>query len=376
MDIERHRKFYMIKIDNKRISPDAPPFVIAELSGNHNQSLDRALAIVDAAAKTGVDCVKLQTYTADTITLDLKEREFYISDPSSPWYGQSLYELYEKAHTPWEWHKPIIERCNKLGLLCFSSPFDHTAVDFLEELDVPAYKIASPENVDIPLIRKVASTGKPVIISSGMATEEELTEAVEVAKSTGRGEVILLKCTTAYPADASDANLMTIPNMRERFGVDVGLSDHTLGVGVAIASVALGAVMIEKHFTLSRGDGGVDSSFSLEPYEMKTLVEESRRAWKSLGKPVYGPCKSEKKSFIGRRSLYITKDIKAGDTLTHDNVRSIRPGLGLLPKYIDKVIGRKVNRDVNKGTPLDWTICDLHKEINLEKKKNDHNKIN
>ncbi|MBU0679627.1 MAG: pseudaminic acid synthase [Verrucomicrobia bacterium] len=348
----------MIRIGDKEIGCGAPPFVIAELSGNHNQSLDRALAIVDAAVETGVHCVKLQTYTADTITLDIKEREFFIGDPSSPWYGQSMYELYEKAHTPWEWHEPIMKRCREHGLLCFSSPFDDTAVDFLEELNAPAYKIASPENVDIPLIRKAASTGKPVIISSGMASEEELAEAVEAAKSAGDGGVILLKCTTDYPADASDANLMTIPNMRERFGVDVGLSDHTLGIGVAVASVALGSVLIEKHFTLARSDGGVDAAFSLEPAEMKSLVEESLRAWNALGHATYGPSKAEEKNLVGRRSLYITQDIRAGEELTADNVRSIRPGLGLPPKHLDEVLGRKVKKDVARGTPLHWSLLE------------------
>jgi len=352
----------MINIGGKQISRDVPPFIIAELSGNHNQSLDRALAIVDAAAETGVDCVKLQTYTADTITLDIKEREFLISDPSNPWYGQSMYELYEKAHTPWEWHEPIIKHCRELGILCFSSPFDHTAVDFLEDLNVPAYKIASPENIDIPLIHKVASTGKPIIISSGMASEDELMEAVEVAKSAGTGGVLLLKCTTSYPADASDANLMTIPDMRDRFGVEIGISDHTLGVGVSVASVALGSVMIEKHFTLCRGDGGVDAGFSLEPFEMKILVQESKRAWNALGKIKYGPSEVEKASLIGRRSLYITQDLKRGSIITYNNVRSIRPGLGMKPKYLDKVIGRIVTKDVSRGTPLDWSILNNEKE--------------
>jgi len=348
----------MICIAGREISRDAPPFVMAELSGNHNQSLERALEIVNAAAAAGAHCVKLQTYTADTITLDINDREFFIGDPSSPWCGQSLYELYEKAHTPWDWHKRLFDRCRELGLLCFSSPFDETAVEFLEDLGAPAYKIASPENVDLPLVRKAASTGKPVLISSGMATEEELADAVESARSSGNGGVILLKCTTDYPADSSDANLLTLPDMRERFGVEVGLSDHTPGVGVAVASVAMGAVVIEKHFTLSRSDGGVDAAFSLEPPEMKSLVKETHRAWNALGRVSYGPIESEKKNLGGRRSLYITADVRAGEALSRENMRSIRPGLGLAPKHFDEVLGRRVKKDIARGTPLAWDLLE------------------
>jgi N-acetylneuraminate synthase len=346
----------MINIGQRRISSRHEPFIIAEMSGNHNQSLDRALEIVDAAARSGAHGLKLQTYTPDTMTLDLEEGEFFISDDKSLWKGRSLYELYQEAHTPWEWHKPIFDRARELGLLVFSTPFDETAVDFLEKLDVPCYKIASFENFDIPLIRKVASTGKPMIISTGMATIAELDETVRTARECGCRDIVLLKCTSTYPATAENTNLMTIPHMRELFGCEVGLSDHTLGMGAAVASVALGASVIEKHFTLSRADGGVDSAFSLEPQEMKSLVKETERAWQALGEVQYGPMEAERKSMVFRRSLYIAEDMKADDILTKDNVRSIRPGHGLPPKYLDVVLDKKVNRDVKKGTPVSWDL--------------------
>lgn len=332
------------------------PFIIAEMSGNHNQSLDRALEIVEAAASTGAHGLKLQTYTPDTMTLDLNEGEFFISDDKSLWKGRSLYDLYQEAHTPWEWHKPIFDRAKELGLIVFSTPFDETAVDFLEELNVPCYKIASFENADIPLIRKVASTGKPMIISTGMATIAELDETVRTAREYGCQDIVLLKCTSTYPATPENTNLLTIPHMRELFGCEVGLSDHTLGIGAAVASVALGATVIEKHFTLNRADGGVDAAFSLEPHEMKSLVEETSRAWQALGKIKYGPTKAEEKARMRRRSLYITKDLKAGDFLTNENFRSIRPGHGLSPKYYDVLLGKRVTRDVQKGTPVAWDI--------------------
>lgn len=345
-----------VNIGGKQIGLEQHPFIVAEMSGNHNQSLERALQIVDEAAKCGADAVKIQTYTADTITLNLKEREFFISDPASIWKGTSLYELYQQAHTPWEWHKPLFERCHKHGIICFSSPFDFTAVDFLEKLKCPAYKIASPEIVDIPLIRKAAKTGKPLIISCGMATADEIEEAVAAARESGCNEIILLKCTTSYPASPADSNLMTIPDMKKRFNVEVGLSDHTLGIGVALAAVALGASVIEKHFTLRRTDGGVDSVFSMDPWEMKLLVEESKKAWQSLGKISYGPVEVEKNSVKSRRSLYVSKDIKKGDVFTAENMRSIRPGLGLPPKYYDDIMGKKIAKDAEKGTPLNWDL--------------------
>jgi pseudaminic acid synthase len=345
-----------INIGNRKIGFEYPPFIIAEMSGNHNRSLDRALEIVDAAAGAGAHALKLQTYTAETMTLDIGEGDFYISDPNSLWKGTSLFRLYEEAHTPWEWHQPIFNRCREKGLICFSTPFDDTAVDFLESLEVPCYKIASFENTDLPLIRKVAATGKPMIISAGMATVAELDETVHVAREAGCNEIILLKCTSTYPATPENTNILTIPHMRELFGCEVGLSDHTIGVGVAVAAVALEATVVEKHFTLSRADGGVDSSFSLEPEEMMALVLETERAWQSLGKICYGPTEGEKRSMAFRRSLYIVEDMKAGDVFTKENLRAIRPGFGLAPKFFEFFLGKKVVRDVKKGTPLDWEI--------------------
>jgi len=332
------------------------PFVIAEMSGNHNQSLERALAIVDAAAESGVDALKLQTYTADTMTLDIDEGEFFIDDPSNIWKGASLYKLYQEAYTPWEWHEPIFKRCRERGVIPFSTPFDATAVDFLEELDVPAYKIASFENTDIPLIRKAASTGKPLIISTGMATLAELDETVQAAREAGCKELVLLKCTSSYPADPDTSNLVTIPHLAELFNCQVGISDHTLGIGASVASVALGGRVIEKHFTLSRAEGGVDSVFSLEPEEMKALVIESENAWKSLGGVSYGPTKAEGASMKHRRSLYVVQDVKAGEVITADNVRAIRPGAGLAPKHYEFILGKTVKRDIPKGTPVRWDL--------------------
>ncbi|PNW49995.1 UNVERIFIED_CONTAM: pseudaminic acid synthase [Euhalothece sp. KZN 001] len=345
-----------INIQNRKIGADHPPFIVAEMSGNHNQSLDRALEIVEAAAKTGAHALKLQTYTADTLTLDVKEGEFYIDDPNNLWYGNSLHDLYQKAYTPWEWHEPIFKRCQELGLICFSTPFDETAVDFLESLNVPCYKIASFENSDIPLIRKVAKTGKPIIISTGMATLAELDETVRTVKQEGCEDLILLKCTSTYPATPDNTNISTISHMRDLFKVQVGLSDHTMGVGVAVASVAFGATVIEKHFTLSRADGGVDSTFSMEPHEMEQLVVESERAWQSLGQIQYGPTNAEKNSMIFRRSLYVAEDMKAGEVFTPQNLRSVRPGLGLAPKYYDQVLGKTVKEDTKKGTAVSWEL--------------------
>lgn len=332
------------------------PFVIAEMSGNHNQSLDRALTIVDAAARSGAHALKIQTYTPDTMTLDLDEREFHIGDPASPWAGSSLYRLYGEAYTPWEWHQPIFERARSQGMIPFSTPFDDSAVDFLESLDVPCYKIASFENTDLPLIRRVAATGKPLIISTGMATVAELDEAVSAARDAGCRDLVLLKCTSTYPATPENTNILTIPHLRELFGCEVGLSDHTMGVGVSVASVALGATVIEKHFTLDRDEGGVDSSFSMEPQEMAQLVIETGRAWQALGRVSYGPSEAEKKSLQFRRSLYITANLEPGDILSAENVRAIRPGLGLAPRHLDAVMGRAVSRAVSRGTPVSWDL--------------------
>ncbi len=345
-----------MQIDNITIGVKNKPFIIAEMSGNHNQSLERALEIVEAAAKSGAHALKLQTYTADTLTLDVKEGEFFIDDKDSLWEGKSLYELYQEAYTPWEWHKPIMDRANELGILCFSTPFDETAVDFLEELNVPTYKIASFENTHLPLIKKVAATGKPMIISTGMASVAELDETVRTVREAGCKQFVLLKCTSTYPASPENSNVLTIPHMRKLFDCEVGLSDHTMGVGAAVAAVAHGATVIEKHFTLRRADGGVDSAFSLEPEEMKSLVIETERAWQSLGKVDYGPTDAEKSSLTFRRSLYIAEDMKQGDVLNEENLRIIRPGLGLPPKYYEVVLGRRVNRDVKKGAPLNWGI--------------------
>lgn len=345
-----------MRIENRRIGRNEPPFVIAEMSGNHNQSLERALEIVEAAARSGARALKIQTYTPDTMTIDLDEREFHISDPNSLWVGTSLYKLYGEAYTPWEWHKPIFDRCRELGMIGFSTPFDDTAVDFLEGLDVPCYKIASFENTDIPLIRKVAATGKPMIISTGMASISELDETVRAAREAGCKDLILLKCTSTYPATPENTNILTIPHLRELFDCEVGLSDHTMGVGVSVASVALGATVVEKHFTLSRADGGVDSAFSMEPAEMAALVVESERAWQALGKVSYGATAAEMKSRQFRRSLYVVKDVKAGEPLTRDNVRAIRPGLGLSTKYLDQVLGKTVRGDAKRGTALSWDL--------------------
>jgi pseudaminic acid synthase len=345
-----------INIGGRVIGLQHPPFVIAEMSGNHNQSLERALEIVEAAAKTGAHALKIQTYTPDTMTLDLDEREFHISDPKSLWAGTSLYKLYGEAYTPWEWHKPIFNRARELGIIAFSTPFDDTAVDFLESLDVPCYKIASFENTDLPLIRRVAATGKPLIISTGMATVAELDETVRAAREAGCKDLILLKCTSTYPATAANTNILTIPHLRELFGCEVGLSDHTMGVGVSVASVALGAAVIEKHFTLSRADGGVDSTFSMEPAEMEQLVVETERAWQALGQVSYGPTEAEKKSIQFRRSIYVVKDLKVGDVLTKDNIRAIRPGFGLPTKYFEVVLGKVVQQDVKRGTALVWGL--------------------
>jgi pseudaminic acid synthase len=345
----------MLHISNRIISPGTKPFIIAEMSGNHNQSLDRALAIIDAAADCGVDAIKLQTYTPDTITM---QGVYKIDDPNSLWQGKELHQLYKEAYTPWEWHEAIFAHANKKGLICFSSPFDESAVDFLEKLNVPAYKIASFENTHYPLLKKVAQTGKPVIMSTGVINYNDLKESVDYLRQHHCNELILLKCTSTYPASPENTNLLTIPDMRKNFNCEVGLSDHTMGIGVAVASVALGAVVIEKHFTLSRADGGVDSAFSMEPQEMKLLVEEVHKAWQALGQTCYEPTEKERKSMFFKRSVYISNDIKKGEKISVDNIKVIRPSLGLPPKYYDAIIGKTVNKDLKKGTPLTFNDID------------------
>ncbi|WP_371176143.1 pseudaminic acid synthase [Bacillus atrophaeus] len=345
-----------INIDGKSIGLHHPPFIIAEMSGNHNQSLERAFKIIEAAAKAGAHALKIQTYTADTMTLNMNTKDFTIEDNNSLWSGSTLYTLYQQAYTPWEWHKPIFDKCRELGMIPLSTPFDESAVDFLEDLGVPIYKIASFENTDIPLIKKVAATGKPIIISTGMATVAEIDETIRAAKEAEAGckELILLKCTSTYPASPENTNISTIPHMKELFNCQVGLSDHTMGTGVAVASVALGATVIEKHFTLSRADGGVDSAFSLEPHELRELVIETERAWQALGQITYGPTDKEKASLKFRRSIYVKKDIKAGEIFTKENIKVVRPGYGLEPKYFDLIIGRTAKKHISAGTPLGW----------------------
>ena len=343
-----------IEIAGRAIGEGHPPFVIAEMSGNHNQSLDRALEIVAAAAESGAHAIKLQTYTADTMTLNHRGGDFDIDDPQSLWSGQNLHDLYKKAYTPWDWHQPIMERARELGLICFSSPFDETAVDFLIELDVPAFKIASFENNHLPLIRKAASAGKPLIISTGMASLADLERAVATAREAGCEDLILLKCTSTYPATPQNTNIRTIPHLRDLFGVQVGLSDHTMGVGVAVAAVALGATVVEKHFTLSRADGGVDSAFSLEPQELVALVSETERAWQALGEVRYGPTEAEKKSLIFRRSIYVAEEIVAGEMFTEANLRIVRPGYGAPPWLIDQLLGCVARQNYSAGTPLNF----------------------
>ena len=345
-------------IGKYKISKENKPFIVAEMSGNHNKSLDRAIKIVEAAAESGAHMLKLQTYTADTLTINSKNSDFLISDSKSLWKGKTLYDLYKEAYAPWEWHEKIFKRCNELSMLCFSTPFDETAVDFLEKLNVPAYKIASFENIHLPLIKKVAQTGKPVIISTGLAIETEIEEAVEALKIGGCKQFCLLKCTSAYPASPENSNILTIPDLRKKFNCEVGLSDHTLGIGVALAAISHGATIIEKHFTLDRNDGGVDSSFSIEPNDMKILIKESVRTWQSLGNISYGPTDPEKGGLKLRRSIYIVKNIESGQKLTKENLRIIRPGKGLAPKYYEELLGRKVNKNLEQGTALTWNMLE------------------
>jgi N-acetylneuraminate synthase len=345
-----------MKIGEHAVGPDERPFVIAEMSGNHNGDLNRALAIVDAVAASGAQALKLQTYRPDTITIDVDLPAFRVSSGHDLWGGQRLYELYEKAHTPYEWHAAIFQRARERGLTAFSAPFDPSAIELLEDLGAPAYKIASSELVDLPLIRLAARTGKPLIISTGMATVGEIDVAVRAAREAGCESLAVLACTAAYPAPPADSNLRRIPVLAQTFGVPVGLSDHTPGIGVPLAAVAVGACLIEKHVTLAREDGGVDSDFSLEPAELAALVVESERAWSALGGTLVGPTQAEREGLRFRRSLYVVEDVRAGDEVTAANVRSIRPAGGLAPDEISVVLGRTFARDVAKGTPLTWDL--------------------
>ncbi|MFG1995857.1 pseudaminic acid synthase [Actinoplanes sp. NPDC048988] len=339
-----------------KFGPDKRPYIVAEMSGNHNGSLDRALALVDAAADAGADAIKIQTYTADTMTVDVKHPRFQLSQGHELWGGEYLYDLYERAHTPWDWHQPIFERARERGITPFSSPFDRTAVELLEKLDASLYKIASSEITDLPLIRLAASTGKPIIISTGMASVREIAAAVEAAQGVGATDITVLSCTASYPAPPEYTNLRRIPVLAQMLELPIGLSDHTHGIGVPIASVAFGACLIEKHVTLDRADGGVDSAFSLEPAELKAMRIESERAWQALGTTHIGPTEAEKEGLRFRRSLYVVTDVKAGDPVTEENVRSIRPTGGLDPDAIRTVIGRTFTQDAAKGTPLTWDL--------------------
>ena len=343
-----------IKIANRLIGEGEQPFIIAEMSGNHNQSLERALQIVEAAAAAGAHAIKLQTYTADTMTI---RGAHTIIDKKSLWHGKELHDLYQLAYTPWEWHETIFNKAKELGMIAFSSPFDASAVDFLETLDVPLYKIASFENTDHPLLKKIAQTGKPVIMSTGVSTLADIDESVRVLRENGCKELAILKCTSTYPASPASSNIATIPHMAQLFeDVLVGLSDHSMGIGVPVAAVALGATIIEKHFTLSRADGGVDSAFSLEPAELKALVIETKRAAESIGKVTYGIQKTEQNSQLFKRSIYAAKDIAPNEILNEKNLRVIRPGRGLASKYFETVLGKKAGTAIKAGTPLSWDL--------------------
>jgi pseudaminic acid synthase len=345
-----------INIGNYTIGENHKPFIIAEMSGNHNQSLDRALNLVDEAAKAGAHALKLQTYTPDTITI---KGAFTITDDKSLWKGKELYDLYKEAYTPWEWHNPIFERAKMHGMVAFSSPFDESAVDFLESLNVPAYKIASFENTDWTLLKKVATTRKPIIVSTGVANLSDIDETVRLLRNYGCEDIILLKCTSTYPALPINTNLFTIPVISKIFNCHVGLSDHTMGIGASVGAVALGARIIEKHFTISRSDGGVDSSFSLEPNELKDLVVETERCFQALGEVQFGIQDSEKQSLIFKRSLFAITDIKLGEKITMENVGSKRPSRGLHTRYLENIINKSARVDIKKGTPIDWSMIDL-----------------
>lgn len=347
-----------ITIGKRKIGDNHIPFIIAEMSGNHNQDLGRAKKLVEAAAKSGAHALKLQTYTADTITIDQRGGLFDITNEESLWKGRNLYELYQEAYTPWEWHKEIFDYADSLGMLAFSSPFDETAVDFLETLNVPAYKIASFESNHYPLLKKVAETGKPILISSGTSKINELYESVQYLKQCGAKEIVIFKCTSTYPATPENTNLRTIPVLQSIFeDCIIGLSDHTMGIGASVAAVACGARVIEKHFTLSRAEGGVDSAFSLEPQELASLVVETERAFLAMGKVQLDTQKSEEKSRQFKRSIYVVRDIKEGEELTEENIRVIRPGDGLEPKYYEAILGKKAKIDLNVGMPFLREFC-------------------
>jgi pseudaminic acid synthase len=343
-----------IEINSRRIGHGHPTYIVAELSANHGQDFGRAVNMLEAAKDSGANAVKLQTYTPDTLTIDCDNEHFRLK--GTLWEGRSLYDLYSEAYTPWEWQPRLKDKADTLGLDLFSTPFDYSAVDFLETMDVPAYKIASFELVDLPLLRKIASTGKPIILSTGMATLAELDQAVQTLRAAGSDRLALLKCNSAYPAPAEEMNLRTIPHMASAFDVPVGLSDHTLGVATAVAAVALGACIIEKHFTLSRSDGGPDSVFSAEPHEFRVMVDAVRAAEKALGEVSYRATHHEQASRVFRRSLFVVHDVKAGELFTAENVRSIRPGSGLHPRYLDVVLGRRASKDIVRGTPLNWDL--------------------
>ncbi len=345
-----------IRIGGHVVGQDTEPYIIAELSGNHNGSLERALALVDAAAGAGAHAVKLQTYTADTMTLDVDSDDFRIDDPKSLWNGRRLYELYGEAATPWEWHEALFARARSRGLDCFSSPFDESAIVYLEQFEPPAYKVASFELTDLQLVARMAQTGRPLIMSTGMATLAEIDDAVRIAREHGTQELVLLQCTSTYPASPENSHLRTVPQLRAAFGCEVGLSDHTAGIGAAVAAVALGAVLVEKHVTLARADGGVDSAFSLEPAELGMLVVETKRAWQALGQVRFGPTKAERASLRFRRSIYASTDIAPGEALTRDNIRVVRPGFGLAPKYYESVLGRTARVGLTRGSRLTWDV--------------------
>lgn len=346
----------LIEIDGRKVGAGQPPFIIAELSGNHQQSYDTAIAMIDAAAAAGAHAIKLQTYTADSMTLDVEAGEFVISEADSLWQGEALYRLYQKAATPYEWHEGLFKRARDSGMLAFSSPFDSEAVDFLESLEVPCYKVASFENTDLPLIRRIARTGKPIIMSTGMASLSELQESVTAAREAGCKDLILLKCTSAYPSPAEDIHLASLADLRQRFGCPVGLSDHTTGVEIALAATALGAAVIEKHFVLSRAAGGVDAAFSLEPAELELLVQQSQRVFAALGTVNYGQTESDRTARFYRRSIYVSRNIKAGEAASTDNIKIVRPGLGLAPKYFEQILGKIARQDLAKGTPVSWEV--------------------
>lgn len=343
-----------IKVGTINIGPASKPFIIAEMSGNHNQSLERALKIIEIAAQSGAHAVKLQTYTADTLTINHRGGLFDIKDETSLWKNRNLYELYQEAYTPWEWHEAMYKCASENGILCFSTPFDNTAVDFLEKLNTPIHKIASFENNHFPLLKKIAQTKKPVIMSTGVSSLANLAEAVDVLRENGCNDLVLLKCTSNYPASPVNSNIATIPHLKNLFKCQVGLSDHTMGIGVPCAAVTLGATVVEKHFCLSRAEGGVDSAFSLEPDELKSLVIETERAWQSIGEVQYGIQETEKKSLLFKRSIYVVEEIKAGEVFTEKNIRIIRPGDGIAPKYFETILGKTANQSIQFGEPLKW----------------------